>query len=117
MDRYFENKFGANPRAANPNDVYCIVHKPKAIEIYTKRMGGVIELITRWLYTRLYIEQQNGGKKVFFHVLETAVVNASIICKKFYNFQCFDSNKFQVNLVEQLTAGYDKDEYRGGPKH
>ena len=28
-------------QSANPSDVYCIVHKPKAIEIYTKRMGGV----------------------------------------------------------------------------
>ena len=28
-------------QGANPNDVYRIVHKPKAIEIYPKRMGGV----------------------------------------------------------------------------
>ena len=48
-------------------------------------------------------------KKVFFHVLETAVVSASKIYKKHYNVQRFDPNKFGVNLVEQLTAGNDKD--------
>ena len=51
-------------------------------------------------------------KKVFFPVLETAVVSASKIYKKLYNVQHFDPIKFRMNLVEQLIAGYDKD---GGP--
>ena len=53
----------------NPNDVYRIVHKPKAIEIYTKRMGGVDRADQKVALHQTLHQTTKWWKKVFFMFL------------------------------------------------
>ena len=99
-----------------PNDVHGIVVKPKAVEIYTKKMGGVDRADQK---VALHISLSLGNQmvqKLFFHVLETAVVNASGIYKSVYNPRRFDPNRFCLAIVYQLIPDYDKGEHRVGPR-
>ena len=99
-----------------PNDVHRIVVKPKAVEIYTKKMGGV-DRADQKVALHISLHQTiKWWKKLFFHVLETAVVNASVIYKSMYNPRRLDPNKFCLAIVYQLIPDYDKGEHRVGPR-
>ena len=73
----------------NPNDTHRFVDKPKAIELYTKKMGGVDRADQKVALHISLHRTTKWRKKLFFHVLETAVVNSTVIYKECHQVRSF----------------------------
>ena len=76
-------------QGANPDDLFRLVDKPKATELYTRFMGGV-DRADQLVALHMNIHKSTKWwKKVFFHLLETSMSNASVLFKKFYDAKRF----------------------------
>ena len=112
--RTFEKKVRCKRGDGEGNNPYKFVEKPIAVELYTINMGGVDRADQKAAY---FVNQHCNAKwwkKVFFHMLEVAIVNATIIHKEHFGLTRVDATKFRLRLAAHLLEGYDRPSYRSG---
>ena len=83
------------------------VHKPAAIEAYNQNMGGVDRNDQLNSYHVLAKKSFKWWKKVFFHLLLTAITNAHILHRSSAVVK-LSSSDFRLQLAEQLLEGYER---------
>ena len=110
----FETKVKCRPNQGVDGNPWRFITKPKAIELYSKFIGGVDWADQKAAYNVNLHRCTKWWKKAFLHMLEVAVVNAGIIYQAFYQPRDFNSRKFRLNLIEQLLGGYQRASHRPG---
>ena len=88
------------------------IHKPKVIDDYNQHMGGVDQSDQLVLYYGYAHRQAKWWKRVFFHLVDLSLVNASILYNS-TNQEKLTQMEFRIAVAKGLLNGYTKHQ----PKH
>ncbi len=88
--------------------------KPKAIEDYNKNMGGTDLADQFFQYYSHTHRSVKWWKRVFFHMLEVCLVNASTIYDSIPTNSSLTKLKFRQAVIQGLLEGWDRDHTRRG---
>ena len=143
MKNKFSEIFGKFPQflpkiAQNRNSHYkieCVIQKPQVVEDYNQNMGGVdnSKLLTNhlhfacmWssycyagdqmlLYYGFSYRSVKWWKRVFFHLLDLALVNSYILYKAVTKSKKIKQLQFRVSVAKSLTEGLERPHHRHHP--
>uniref|UniRef100_A0A1B6EQK2 PiggyBac transposable element-derived protein domain-containing protein n=1 Tax=Cuerna arida TaxID=1464854 RepID=A0A1B6EQK2_9HEMI len=93
------------------------VKKPRVVFRYNKFMGGVDvadQYISSYSFTRKSIQ---WWRKIFFWLLETAIVNAFLLFNKTTNQKPLRQRQFRKILIKELVGNVRNVKKRGRPSN
>ena len=108
--------FAKQVRCKDPaNNNLRLVHKPMAIELYTKYMGGV-DMLDRQIWTYLQTHASvKWWKKLFMYLLEVTYCQFKVLWLMLHPQQRQSTSKLRCKLVTGLINGFSSSARVGRP--